>query len=406
MNITVWDDDTDAAKRWGQDLKDALGGDVDVQTHAADEIEKELLVLHERRKEYLKSGGPVEVGSLVLDRTDILIVDNDLFHLPNFNDLTAETVAARAGVYSSCGYIVVLNLRPDLDFDLTLLGDTGSKADLHINDKFVADPGLWKVCPNGGVFRPWHWPLLLEAVVSYRRRVDDLVKLLNSGDRDRPILKYLGFEKSAVSRLSRSARAFLHPTIPETEVSFRSFVAGNAQAVNVKDGEVIFEKNDVRRMARVGARRIHQWLSRLVVGPQEVLIDLPHLLERAPFVLREDQRGSKEGWNSFASLHEAPIELVSKRLGIEEAGLGAWIDRPVFWSDKLETEDNADRFFANPEANPSGFVFCEDASAFFESESCEEFVASHNSMSDRRFVRWFGDEEMDIKYGPQSRLAF
>ena len=407
MNITVWDDDTDAARRWGRELEDELGSGIFVEAHDAGAIVGELHVLHERRKDYLESGGSGEEGTSVLDGTDVLIVDNDLFDLPGFNDLTAETVAVRAGVYTGCGYIVALNLSPDLDFDLTLVGDIGSKVDLHINDSFVADPGLWKICPNGGTYRPWQWPLLLDAATSYRSRVDDLVSLLSSDEGDRPILKHLGFEEGAVSRLSRSARAFLHPTIPVGDVSFRNFVHGNAKAVSVKDGDRIFESEDVKRMARVAARRIYRWLNRMVVDAQDVLIDLPHLVERVPFVVPEGRRGEVEGWNDFARLCEAPVGLVEDALGAQAADLGGWVDRPVFWSEQLETDETLERVFAARESDTHAqLVFCEDASSFHRSEDCDEFVAAHNSLSDRRFVRWFDDEQREIKYGPQSRFAF
>ena len=407
MNITVWDDDTEAAERWGKELQKALGDDVCVQAHGAETITRELGVLHERRRNYLESAGSGEDGTSVLDQTHVLIVDNDLFHLPSFNDLTAETVAARAGVYTGCGHIVVLNLSPDLDFDLNLLGDTGSKADLHINDRFVADPGLWNTCPNEGRYRPWQWPLLLDAAASYRSRVDELLSLLNSDDRDKPVLEHLGFGANAVDRLSRGARAFLHPTIAPTEVSFRSFVRRNVRAVNVKDGDRIFERGDTNLTARIAARRIYQWLNRQVVDAQDVLIDLPHLVERVPFVIPEDRRGNVEEWNAFAVLDSARAEGVQETLGIEMADLGAWVDRPAFWAEQLETEKNLERVFAarDPDGG-SRFVFCEDASSFHTAGDCDEFVAGYNSMSDRRFVRWFDDDEMDIRYGPQSRLAF
>ena len=270
MKVCIWDDDIDAAAEWKRQLDAALRGD-EIRVHAAtaEEIEQEIHTLHERRKSYAESdGGEGRATVSELDDTDVLIIDNDLFDLPNLNDLSAETVANRAGVYTDCACIVVLNLSPDLDFDLTLLGHPESKADLHINDRFVADLGLWRQCPkDNGAFRPWHWPLVLSAVDLHRSRVKALIDLLDSDERNMPILDYFRFGGDSKRRLSRSARAFLHPSRRAEETSFMGFMDSNAMAVNHIDGEKILGREDVRKMARIGARRISTWLARYVLGP-------------------------------------------------------------------------------------------------------------------------------------------
>ena len=248
-------------------------------------------------------------GASQLDGTDILIVDNDLFELENFSDFSAEMVANRARVYTTCGCIVVLNRSPDLDFDLSLVGHSDSKADLHINDRFIADDGLWLTCPKEGrTFRPWHWPLLRAAAKLYKSRVDQLREFLMSHERDMPILDYFGFAEDAKNRLSRSARAFLHPSRRAEEVSFYDFLAGNARAVDVKDGTKIIGKRDNDRVAQICAHRISKLLDRLILGPQDVLIDLPHLVERLPFLIPPDQRESPDFWSSMARLEDAPSQ--------------------------------------------------------------------------------------------------
>ena len=407
MKICIWDDDVNAADEWKSALQVVLQ-DSGAQIHAvkADEIEGELEVLHERRKSLTDSGEDASVDQRSeLDDTDILIVDNDLFDLPRLSDVSAETVANRAGVYTECACIVVLNLDIDVDFDLTLLGHPESKADFHINDKFVADLGLWLHCPrDGGTFRPWHWPLLLSAVALYKSRVEDLVKLLESDEREMPILDYLGFGDGAKRRLSRSARAFLHPKKPAEKTTFMDFIDGNAKAVSQIDAEQILARRDVRKIARIGARRISKWLAHYILGPQDVLVDLPHLVEKMPFVVPEEERSSVEFWNSCARLDQAPVWL-AEELRVEPFSMGNWFDRPVFWTDGIETEENLERLLAATNANPDGLVFCEDASAFHDAEVCEQFVAGHNAVSDSRFIRWLKEEGEEIRYGPQSRLA-
>lgn len=405
MKIGVWDDDEGAATDWSSELKAALGSQTIVYAAKANDIEAELNVLHERRRRYTEGKDREDWGDCELDDVDILIVDNDLFDLPHLSDLSAETVANRVGVYTDCASIVVLNLSPDIDFDLRLLGHPESKADLHINDHFVADPGLWSMCPReGGAFRPWDWPLLSTARALHGSRVDEVVALLSSDESEMPILDFLGFGQSARRRLSRSAQAFLHPVKRAEEVSFWDFVHDNAMAVGRLDGEQIVKRHDSAMVARVGARRIATWLARYVLGPQDVLIDLPHVVEKMPFVVPTDKWDVRSFWNSCASLHEAPVQLV-EGLGISMLEKKEWIDRPAFWADELESEENVERMLKATEANPRSFVFCEDASSFFPAAECDQFVAAYNSMTDRRFVRWLEAEGTGHRYGPQSRLA-
>ena len=408
MKVSVWDDDTCAALSWKSLVEEVLSADdVDVQAHERTTIVDELNLLHKRRKAYLEQEnleGANEAS--LLDDTDVLIVDNDLFELDKFNDLSAEIVASLASVYTTCGYIVVLNLHPDLDFNLSLLGHPNSKADLHINDRFVADEGLWKQCPKAdGSFRPWHWPLLPAAVELQKTRVTELCDLLESTERKMPILEFFCFSEAAKNRLSRSARAFLHPAKRAEEVSFLDFTERNVTAVNMKDGQKIRDRNDVDKVARIGVRRISKWLARLVLGPQDVLIDFPHIVEKFPFLIPSDHQESADYWNSCSTLSGAPIEDVLGDVSDKVFQRQVWFDRPVFWADQIATEDNLEKLVSTLGANPQDLVFCEDSSAFHTLGDCKRFVAAHHSTSDNRFIRWLDCEGTRIKYGPQSRLA-
>ena len=406
MKICVWDDETELAVDWGKKIRSLMEDD-DVEVNAPDRkrIDEELHILHERRRTYMDSDEVLAPnGASQLDDTDILIVDNDLFELDHFSDFSAEMVAIRARVYTTCGCIVVLNRNPDLDFDLSLLGHSDSKADLHINDRFVADDGLWLTCPKeDGIFRPWHWPLLRASARLYKARVDELNDLLSSDERDMPILDYFGFSEDAKNRLSRSARAFLHPKRQAEEVSFYNFLAGNATAVDVRDGKNIIRKRDDCKIAQICAHRISKLLERLVLGPQDVLVDLPHLVEKLPFLVPPDYQSVEVFWNSLARLEHAPIDELHGEISPHLFQRNIWFDRPVFWWHQLDTEDNLDKLLGASDANPKQLVFCEDASAFHASVDCHRFVAAHHSMSDARFVRWLNDD--DVNYGPQSRLA-
>lgn len=406
MTISIWDDEPQVALDWKRQIEGLLGGpDILVKAFDVKEIDDELRILHRRREAFLRANENEPDDRSELDDTHVLIVDNDLFSLRDFSDFSAEMVATRAGVYTDCGMIVVLNINRDIDFDLTLLGNPDSKADLHINDRFVADPGLWERCPKeGGTFRPWHWPLLLTEARQRKDRVDELHRMLLDGDLNVPILDYLQFPEEAKQRLSRFARAFLHPVRNAEKVSFKQFVDGNVRAVALRDGERIAQRADIKKIARIGARRIYKWLAHLVLGPQDILIDFPHLIEKLSFLVPPSRQNALEYWNSCASMHDAPLNLVNDELSVAKFQFPYWVDRPTFWSHDFERADIRDRLLRDTDSNPKRFVFCEDSSAFHPSDLCHRFVAAHNTASDDRFVRWLHERE-DFKYGPQSRLA-
>ena len=410
MKITVWDDDLEAATGWRDEIEQVLaerGVAGSVVAHEREEIRKELQVLHGRRRQSVEGEGADEnAGPSELDDAGILVVDNDLFALDEFVDLSAEMVAARVLVYANCAYVVVLNLSPDIDFDLSLVGRPASKADLHVNDQFVSNPGLWVECPREDYeFRPWTWPLLVPQVEMQRARAEELEQLLANGDADIPILDYFSFDDTARDRLSRSTRGFLHPRRDIREVSFRDFLTGNADAIDVKDGLGAISGGDVGVIARICARRLSKWLSHFVLGPQDILIDLPHLLSEFPFLVSPQQRGDTDFWNLFARLEAPPLGELVDDVSPALFKMSKWFDRPVFWKEKFDTDENIDRLVEAASEDFEWPVFCEDASAFFSPEGCREFVAGYHAASDNRFVRWFGNDQQVINYGPHSRLA-
>lgn len=406
LKVSVWDDDSDKAEQWSEQIKEVLGSDSDVEAADNERIKNELDLLHARRKAFINAGGALDEpdDDLDIDDTDILIVDNDLFELDDHADLTAEIIATRARIYSDCGLIVVLNLNPDLAFDLSLLGHPESKADLHTNEDFVANPGLWQTCPNeDGAFRPWHWPILPKSAALFRKRVDEVVNVFECGKQHMAILDYFQFGDDARSSLSRSARGYLHPTHKAQEVTFEMFLTENPNAAEKRDTEaMIFEKHH-RRMARVIASRIAKWLFRMVLGPQDVLIDLPHLVERLPFLIADGKNDDVAAWNAHAKIADEVdaglLEPLKDHLFANEI----WFDRPVFWAHCFETEENLEKLMGSSDSNPNAYVFCEDASSFHPADQCERFVAGFHTTADTRFIRWIGDD--DVVYGPQSRLA-
>ena len=60
-------------------------------------------------------------------------------------------------------------------FDLTLCGHPRSFADLNLGFKELLNRGLWMNKWNG--YRPWHWPLMPDAIDYFEQRITKLAKV-------------------------------------------------------------------------------------------------------------------------------------------------------------------------------------------------------------------------------------
>ena len=115
-------------------------------------------------------------AATAFDRADVLLVDYDLFAFNRDEYLTGAMVAYMARCYSGCGVIVGVNELGPNPFDLTLIDNTDSFADLTIGDVQIDNRGLWFGItddPQPGRFRPWSWPALLDAAERQARRSND-----------------------------------------------------------------------------------------------------------------------------------------------------------------------------------------------------------------------------------------
>ena len=65
------------------------------------------------------------------------------------------------------------------------------------------------------------------------------------------------------------------------------FIAGNASGIETEGGSKLLEA-DPAACARIVSSRIAKWLEREVLGPQDVLVDVPHLIQRCPYLLDGD----------------------------------------------------------------------------------------------------------------------
>jgi hypothetical protein len=354
----------------------------------------------------------------------IVILDNNLTLLEVAGaPLTAESVAGYLRAFTRADYIISLNLNSDVDFDLRyLVGDYSTRADLALNTTHLANRALWtgRTADAKDGFLPWYWPSLCTVVAKRQEQIAFVRDHLEDS-----VLTSLDFDNTRTRLLSATALGALSPTAeakgaetngtsPE-EISFVDvFVARDRSLPMRRERENLVKAigNEVVQdiIARTVAADIDFWFRRDIVGPQEPLVDLPHLLSRLPFLLGK-QAKDLEGWNKCLDERE-PLFTLDRRL--YEAHLAPakymhdlWVPNSCFWWHELKSDEKLDElFFSTEERDWADVVFCEDQSLFANreskiGESPIEFPAEFESAWGRRYVAHVAR----YQYAPRSRLA-
>lgn len=137
-----------------------------------------------------------------------------------------------------------------------------------------------------------------------------------------------------------------------------------------------------------------------MLGPQDVLVDIPHLIQRCPFLLGGDISDRKT-WDQAVngSLNNLK-ELVPTAAWFCASD---WLTRPAVWWHQLQQHGPfGEARAAFDFGNVPDFVFLEDASRFGPFDEAREFRAGFHNIYDRRYLKIFPG----IRYAPQRRLAF
>jgi hypothetical protein len=399
--VLVCDDEPAAARDWLAEIEQVLpAGAYDVQpVPSSDDIKHAIQALLHRRMVLIKPGPRPEQRCL-FDEADVLVIDYDLVHVDEDNTrYTGEEVARLARAFSECGVVVLLNQFVEAQFDLGLRGHMESFADLNIDGALLGNEGLWREGPWTD-FRPWHWPVLDRAAQQFRKRVAFLSDAPNFSI---PILQMLRMTQGDAEHLSDTAFGFLAPTAETYDQiakwTFAEFLRDNSAAVDTKDTNASF-KNDPAAPARFVASRVAKWLEREVLGPQHVLVDVPHLIQRCPFLLRGDI-SHVEVWNR--AVHGGRDVLHGTVPASAWFSADEWLSRPAVWWQQLEAhEPFQEARAAFDYGSAPNFVFLEDASRFGLLGEAREFRAGFHNPYDRRYLKFFDE----IRYAPQRRLAF
>lgn len=349
-----------------------------------------------------------------LSEVDIAVVDNNLADL-DFDgaQLTAEGIIGRLRAFTDINYIISLNKKPNVDFDLRhLFGDHDSISDLALNTRHLSCRRLWTQ-PSGGEFAPWYWPQLPGAAARRSKQVDFVRKDVNAR-----IWDVLSFPPSAMDNLSRRAKGALNPEIEANraiqEITFSNFFEVSRSLPyemrqRLKNLSDEGDESAMDRVARVVAAELDRWLRKEILVLQDVLIDLPHLLSRLPILLGQSI-DNLSAWNAVVAPSKPPYglnwELYDQHVKGAEFQVGEWVPSPCFWWPELKADDELLRLFFDSEDNWPDAVFCEDISMFLmagppdDERAPVEFVPDIEGSWPRRYVAM----KADFNYSPLSYI--
>ena len=331
------------------------------------------------------------------DDTSIFIIDYDLLKSKAGGFFTGENIAYSVRCFSTCKLIVGLNQFGNNTFDLTLRGHPESFADLNLGSDQLDNPGLWRGDWGNSRrgFRPWYWPNLYESLRDFDQKVEDVQQNLKS-----PICKVLGFNRELFRLLPRTIVQFIGKSERKdiTQTTFHEFIAESGNGLRPKDAHIL----DKEVLARVGAARISKWLERFVLPEQDILVDAPHLVSRYPSLIVSDERGI-ESWNRTAQLVDyRDLGLNTELIEPYRFKKDHWISRPAWVWDKLRECKKIKEIYEPWLTSKPDWVFCEDASRFYNRNACRDFLAETASPFVRRFAsRGF----KHVDYRPRLRFS-
>ena len=398
--ILIYDDEQQQRaafkKKLMRGLEKAKLEDVfDVKTLAENKLQISMEILR-TRQERIRDNGEYPDETTQFDDTSIFIIDYDLLKSTARGFFTGENLAYSVRCFSKCKLIVALNQFGTNSFDLTLRGHPESFADLNLGADQLDNPGLWQGDwgDSRRGYRPWYWPNLSDSLQNFDQRVSDVKQNLG-----KPICKVLGFNRELFRLLPRAVVQFIGKGKGKdpTQTTFREFISESGNGLRPKDADI----SDKEVLARVGAARISKWLERFVLPEQDILVDAPHLVSRYPSLIVSDERGI-EAWNRTAQLvHYRDLGLDTELIEPYRFKKDHWISRPAWVWDKLRECKKIKEISEPWVTSKPDWMFCEDASRFYNRNACREFLADTASPFIRRFARGF----KNVDYRPRVRFS-
>lgn len=405
MKILICDDKLKQAKEAKQiiasqdDNVESLGGDDLKQALSSFFLNSVSGVLDDK----------VGAGS-EFDGYDILIVDNNLSELQlSGARLTAETIIGYLRAFTNTPYIVSLNKNPHVDFDLRyLFGDYQSLADLALRTEHLSNRRLWDG-KTEGEFAPWYWPRFADAADRRRKQIEFIEENFGTS-----VWDALDFPIEAEEYLSLRAKSPLASNNNNVrEASFKVFFDSSRVlplAEKERLEELAAEQVDIAKRAiyHISAYEVDRWLRRDVLGAQDVLIDLPHLLAQMPFLLGNDAE-KLDCWNGVLAAKEPPFGLDEQLFedhltSPARFGHDMWVPGPCFWWPRLKSDPALTELFFDAIGNWPDAVFCEDVSRFVSIKDAEKRPEEFEAEIEGSWIRRYIVNLRDYSYSPRSRI--
>ena len=409
QKILIYDDEQGRTEGFKRKLDAGLGKagqsqNFDVKLLKNSAFQDSISALEQRRIAFREEKESTKNGAEEIDTASIFIIDYDLLgrqiEESRVGSLTGEIVAYLARCFSRCKLIVGLNQYGSNPFDLTLRGNLDSFADLNLGEHQLNNPYLWKGDwgDSRQGFRPWYWPNLRDSLRNVDKRVKDVEKNL-----DTSICEFLGFGSELFQLLPREIVQFIEKQKQKEhfQTTFREFVTKSGNGLRFKDTKTLDKGINDPILARVGAARISKWLECLLLPEQDILVDAPHLISRYPSLITGDKK-KIETWNKGAQLigHDK-LGLKTDLIEPYRFKKEHWVSRPVWFWDRLRECERIREIIEPWLTVKPNWVFCEDASYFFNRENCREFLADTASPFAQRFVKYFDEAD----YRPRVRFS-
>ena len=346
---------------------------------------------------------------------DLAILDNDLTALATDGaTITADWIAAYVRAFLDVSCVVSLNKIREVDFDLCyLMGDPETPADLAINENHLSNLGLWtgRSEDSPDTFLPWYWPKFVQVAHKRRAQIEFIKAQVNE-----PIFQTLSFPEECLDFLSRHAKGALSPTAYDDtalcEVTFKDFFVDSCTSFSVRKKREALVASGVAGVedivARTVAAELEKWIRQYVITPQDVLIDLPHLIVRMPFVMgrRSDDVGA---WNRCLETAESPYgldrDIYMRFLRSAAFSSDIWTKSPCFWWPVLKSSKELNEMFMDESVQWTDAVFSEDTSMFILPQegtvNPRNFVGEFEGSWRRRYVMNLENKH----YAPKSQFA-
>jgi len=412
QRVMICDDNSERIKTWEAKVRVALGSDVEIVSITQTNLALLVSALYAREQQIRGGGEPLtDIESQMLtqvDGTDVVILDSDLS--PSPEDLATldsaerqtisqvlrngygDAVARQIRSYTDAGLIVVVNMfwsrhSESRVFDLTMMQDVNSFGDINVSAAELGDKSLWTASERqDGSYYPWSRPSIDVALDVVRSSEKAIVNL------DAAVLGSLSLTAHRLLRSQRdlfedrNADEFTFDDLCSSRLGFR-YVGNPASGL---------AEHSQRARIRMAASVLRRWLQRIVMPPQNVYADAPHLYLRL-WTLMGPEVDDLAAWNSLSNITWSSCPDLSAAPALANE-LRPFLINPAFDIDLALPIARGK--FTPPSSLMGSLAFAEDTRTFLAEDYVEAFSSDIPGPSGRRHVQVLEG----VGYEPAPRL--